>query len=449
MNSPSSVAASAPPPVVRLPLRERARLLSAGELDPEDFSAAADAWACRADERYRACVEMRTGRAGPAGLRVGVKDSIDVAGFATRAGLSGYRRYPARSAACLDGVPPDAIVAKLITPQLGVGIEQRCVNPYFPHLHPAGSSTGSAVAVAAHICDIAVGTDSTGSVRLPANACGVVGLRQTFTADLLNGLFEVSPLMDTPGWFARTVDDLAYAWERFTHGETPTAGDPHGMRIGVPAGWFDDCAAPIAGALGNAVKALAESGQTLVPVELDDLVPGRLAVWEICLRSAWDLFRRRAPYLRDTLDEPTRLALEYGASVTDDRYAELVTALRATRGAVLDRFRRQGVALWLTPTTGRLPRDRRGMPSATSVVPDFTDPQVGRTLDSLAAASFPGLPAITLPVAVDAEHRAPVGLQMIGPPHSEATLIRFAETVSACVGDLDLQPQPVPAAEAE
>lgn len=425
-----------------MPVGERLRRIASGELEPQAWREQADAWSRRADTQYRASVELRPAyeRSGP--IRIGVKDTIDVASFATRLGLPHYRRYPERSATALEHVPHSSINAKLATPQIGLGAEHPCVNPYFPHLNPSGSSTGSAVAVAAGICDLAMGTDSTGSIRLPANACGVVGLRMTYSAERLAGVFTVCPEIDSTGWLARTAEDLAVAWDRLALGP-PVADQPRRtFRVGVPGRLLaDGCLPEIVEQLDIMSRALTSEGHTIVPIEIDDLLPWRGSVWELCARSAWDAHRSGRHEHLGELSETTQAFIEYGSTIGDVRHAEIRGALGACRATIAERFGEPGLDGWLLPTTSRFPRDLRTASPLTSTIPDFSDPDIQRGLGYSTVASFAGIPAITFPVAIEPARRAPISLQLFGPANHEALLIRMAMTIGELTGDLGLAPE--------
>src|SRR5690606_2093346 len=112
-------------------------------------------------------------------------------------------------------------------------------NPWDPDLSCGGSSGGSAAAVAAGIVPIAVGTDTGGSVRVPAGLCGVFGLKVTQGRIPTDGVFPLVPSIDTVGPLADSVDNLALAY-RVMSGETVTEGTGGMLRLGVPEPWFDE-----------------------------------------------------------------------------------------------------------------------------------------------------------------------------------------------------------------
>ncbi|MEN3291771.1 MAG: amidase [Burkholderiales bacterium] len=160
---------------------------------------------------------------GPlARLRVGVKDTYDIAGYRTGAGNPDWlaTHGPAtRNAPVVDMLLAAGadIVGKTMTDELAYSLNGENhhygtpVNPVTPDRIPGGSSCGSAVAVAAGLCDIGLGGDTAGSIRLPATFCGVWGFRPTHDAVSTAGVVPLAPSYDTVGWIAPDADILARA----------------------------------------------------------------------------------------------------------------------------------------------------------------------------------------------------------------------------------------------
>ncbi|MHC0429358.1 amidase family protein [Streptomyces sp. O3] len=427
------------PEPLTLPLAERHRLLATGELSADEWREQAAAWALRADRRYRATVELR--EPADTALRLGVKDTVDVRGFATRLGLRRYRHHPRESAAVLAPLRHATVNAKVVTTELNIGIGSGCVNPYFPRIDPAGSSTGSGVAVAGNICDVSLGTDVLGSVRWPAGRCGVVGLRTTHDPRRLPGVFPLSPSMDAAGWVARTADDLAFAWRHMGLGEPGTAGTR--LRIGIPrelrrAGLVDQ---EVADCLDRTAALLRESGHTVSDAALGEIWECRGQAWELCARDAWDGYQLWRSHIDDDLLDSTRAALEGGAKVSDERYADIRRRQLRIRAASSALFAEQSVDAWLLPLDPGVPAVRGTVPAAASTIPEPGDPQYEREIGFTPVASFAGLPAITFPAAVSDASGAPVAMQLVGGRGAEGSLIRAAQDAAAALGDLGLRPR--------
>src|SRR6266550_6403613 len=164
-------------------------------------------------------IEGRQG--GPlSGLTFAAKDLFDVSGRPTGGGNPDWARshpVPSRHAWAVQTLLDAGaeLIGKTITDEVSLGIlgenpfEGTPVNPRAPGRVPGGSSAGSAAAVAAGLCDIALGTDTGGSVRVPASFCGIYGIRQTHGRLDLSGMMSQAPSSDTTGWFARDAETFA------------------------------------------------------------------------------------------------------------------------------------------------------------------------------------------------------------------------------------------------
>lgn len=408
------------PDVLDLPLRDR----------PATLPAEVAEWVLAADARFRACTALRAD-ALP-GIRIGVKDTVAVAGFPTRLGLRHYRDYPRASAPVLGGVPPQWITAKLTTTELSIGFEHGCVSPYFPHLDPGGSSTGCAVAVAANICDLAMGTDTVASVRLPAAACGVVGLRLTHHPGLLAGVFGLSANLDAPGWLTRTVDDLRYAWDLLdlAGGRSPRPVIASGTwRIGVVGeSLVDEMEPELAHSFREVASAVAAAGHEVVDVRLGELFRDRYLAYQLCAREA----SGRLAEFSTELSPSTRRALELGAAIDDARYAELLERHQESRDTARSMFAESGLDAWLLPAGTLMPRNIFTEPAPDSTIPRA--PRPSPHVNYAAVAAFLGLPALTFPVGYSADHDAPISVQLIGPEWTEGGLIAMAQDFTVRTG---------------
>lgn len=417
------------PELVALGLRERMRLLDAGVITRVEWNAAADEWAALADARYRACAELRPGGPYARAVRLGVKDTVDVAGFATRLGLRRYRRHPVRDAAALRDLGPATVTAKLTTTEVNIGIGSGCVNPLFPQIDPAGSSTGCGVAVAGRICDLALGTDVLGSVRWPAGRCGVVGLRTTHDPAALPGMFPLSPLMDAVGWVARSADDFCVLAERGVLSFAPPDSATAPLRVGVVAEVGEsDPQAEVICAVKTAGEALACAGHRVRDARLGDLWNRRGDAWELCARQAWEGYLHWRDHVGDGLSASTLAALRSGEHIAPRRADEIIRELTRTRARITELFDDAGVDAWLLPLDPDVPRpvgDRSGHVSL--IVPGHAD--YDREIGYTPVASYAGLPAVTFPVGVDDTGRAPLAVQLIGRPGAEADLLRLARDV--------------------
>jgi len=186
-----------------------------------------------------ATVEIAATNTGPlSGLRFAVKDLIDIAGLTTGGGNPDWLRSHApatRHAPCVSMLlhAGASIYGKTISDELAYSLEGANhfygtpINPRWPWALPGGSSSGSASAVASRIVDFALGTDTGGSVRVPAAFCGIWGIRPTHDAVPLEGVLPFAPAFDTVGWFANSGEILAKVAEvLLPKGDSPPTQKP-------------------------------------------------------------------------------------------------------------------------------------------------------------------------------------------------------------------------------
>lgn len=183
----------------------------------------------------------RTSSGPLAGRRLLVKDLIDTVGIRTTYGSAIYTDHiPAADATvvtrCLDAgarmlgkthLPEFAWCVLGTSPFYGT-----CRNPTRPGVTTGGSSSGSAAALAADLCDLAIGTDTGGSIRMPAACCDVVGLKPTWGSAPLDGVYPLAPSLDTVGPMAKTVTDAALLWTVLS-GEQPVEPRLAGLTVGL------------------------------------------------------------------------------------------------------------------------------------------------------------------------------------------------------------------------
>jgi amidase len=331
-------------------------------------------------ERFTPCADP-----DPGTLRVAVKDAIDVAGAVTTAGCAAVRDLAvpaAADAACLAGVRAAGahIVGKTnltelcLSPVGDNALLGTPVNPLAPDRIPGGSSSGSAVAVATAEADIALGTDTGGSVRIPAACCGVVGLKTTWGRVPTGGVWPLAPSLDTVGPLARDV-----------------AGVVTGMRLLEPGWTIAPAAARTVGrlriggvdpAIEEAVDAaLDAAGLTVRVVRLDGWEASHLAFDTIVVSEFWQA--HHALLDAEGMSSLANGALRAGRAVSGEQLAEARSVQRAWR-------------LELTAALGEV--DLLALPTLVAPPPLSTD-FAGFPLTALTApVNLAGLPAIAMPV---------------------------------------------------
>src|SRR5712671_5001024 len=363
---------------------------------------------------------------GPlAGLTFAAKDLFDVAGFPTGGGNPDWARsnpVPTHHAWAVQRLLDAGaeLVGKTITDEVSLGslgenpFEGTPVNPRAPGRVPGGSSAGSAAAVAAGLCDTALGTDTGGSVRVPASFCGIYGIRPTHGRLDLSGMMSQAPSSDTTGWFARDAETFARV-SAVMLGEAIPDGLP--TRLVVATDAFAMADPETAASLEPMVARL----RTLVgDVREAAMAPPGLAAWARAQRTlqpyeAWLTFQewidRTNP--RFQFSVARNLALAPTIPASERAWASLVR--QEARGR-MRQLLPPGTILCL-PTTP-FPAPLCGQPLS------VLEPLRDRITALCSHGGLTGVPQISLPGGtVDG---LPVGLSILGGRGSDAMLVAVA-----------------------
>lgn len=364
------------------------------------------------------------------GLPIAVKDLIDHAGHVTTAGSAFYRHHATTTAPAVARLEAAGavVIGRTGLHEFAFGFSSEnpwfgpVLNPWDHRLSPGGSSGGSAAAVAAGIVPVALGTDTGGSVRVPAALCGIIGLKTTHGLIPLDGVFPLVPSFDTVGPLAATLDDIetttavmaAHRWETLDDG-------PPIRRLVVPQAWLDT--APMTDEVRTAfsefLDAAAWVGLVVEHRELSDLQPSphqtALVGAEVALiHRKWR--EEGKPYGEDVaarIDENVELADDPTAQAEARKWREQIT--RAMTEATA------GDAAVVTPAVGAMDKwigDDR-----------IEGHHYRRVLSWFSAPVNPtGQPALAMPIAGPGRRPA---VQLIGAAGSEKRLIglgRLLET---------------------
>ncbi len=357
---------------------------------------------------------------GP-GVRLAVKDLIDMAGETTTAGCRAVadRAVPAaRDAACLTGAREAGarIVGRTNLHELALGVTGvnqwygTPVNPLDPTRVPGGSSSGSAVAVATDEADVAYGSDTGGSIRIPAACCGTAGLKTTWGRIPLDGVWPLAPSFDSIGPMARTVGGLVTGMQLLEPGFT--VADLAGADLAVGRLPIDADPA-ITAALDSALDLVGWDCRDLALPGWDDatLQAGLLLVVE-----AWHSDAVLVAEDPEGISDGVRGRLELGGSFDEDTIATAWAVQRRWK-ETLERVFAE-VDLLVTPTLSIFPPH----------LDDGDDLLVSRcTLP----VNLAGVPALSLPVPSGGP--LPASLQLIGPAHSEERLLAAGALLEAAV----------------
>lgn len=381
-----------------------------------------------------------TGPGALSGLVVGVKDNIAVAGqpltagMVARAGQIAPRDahvvalLRAAGAVVLGGLNMDEAALGATTDNPGFG---RTLNPLDPARSPGGSSGGPAAAVAAGLVDLALGSDTMGSARIPAAYCGAWGLKPTRGRIGRGGVHPLAPGLDAVGLFARDAAGIGALLSALTG---PDPGDPDsrpappasapkpasGLRIGVPDLSAIRCDPVVAAGLARACAALEALGAQLCPLEMRGWDAPTLESAAFLWTEAEGAVALAADFDRSGGISPALgRMLAYGRRVTA---AKLVAARAAMAAgtAALDRAL-AGVDLILTPTT----------PDTAYLFDTPVPPHQGVFT---ALASVAGTPALAVPVDVPGAS-LPGSVQLIGPHWGEAQLLATAGAMAEALAE--------------
>ncbi|OWU84962.1 hypothetical protein ATO6_10220 [Oceanicola sp. 22II-s10i] len=407
-----------------------------------DVSGARD-MAAASDRAYRA----GTPRGRLDGIPVGIKDIIDVAGMPTRCGSRIMPDHPVTSDASVTRTLREQgaiILGKVATHEFANGLPSLDLpapparNPWNVDHHPGGSSSGSGAGVAAGMFPLGIGTDTGGSARHPASACGIVGLKPTYGAISREGVFPLSPSLDTVGLLTRSTRDAAIALEALAH---PSAADPssvtmpwttlsggtsdaEGLRIAYVRHFHeqDVIADPeVAAGLDRAAELFSNAGARVDDYQLA-AADEYFAVNRVILHS--DAYAIHQDFLKD---QPQ----DYGAA---QRESLLVGAFVGAADLVRAQMRRTE----LVQQMARCFAEYDIILCASSMDPAgrFDDPAgTARTYARQARTPFnvTGAPAISLMSGL-ASNGLPISIQLAARPCDEPALIRAAAAYETIAG---------------
>lgn len=363
---------------------------------------------------------------GPlAGLGFAVKDLIDVAGVPTGGGNPDWPRVwptPTQHAAVVDALleAGASVVGKTVTDEVSLGIlgenahDGTPPNPAAPGRVPGGSSSGSAAVVAAGLCDFALGTDTGGSVRVPASFCGLFGIRPTHGRVDFSGIAPQAPSSDTCGWLAREAGVFATVGEVLFGAAVPDRL-PGMLLVATDAFGFADEA--VQAALAPMVARLAS---LIGRREEVTLAPQGLAVWQRAQRvlqsgEAWRTFEPWLDQCNPRLAFSVARQLVAGTMFTEAERS-MATLMRIEVRARLRSLLPPGVILCL-PTTP-FPAPLRGLPSS------VLGPLRERISCLTCHGGLTGVPQVSLPGGM--VEGAPVGLSIIGGRDTDLDLLAVA-----------------------
>ena len=356
-------------------------------------------------------------------IRLAVKDLIDMEGEPTTAGSRAVAdsAQPARQdAPCLAGARAAGarIVGKANLHELAFGASGvnthfgTPVNPLDPALVPGGSSSGSAVAVGSGEADVAFGSDTGGSVRIPSACCGTVGLKTTHGRVSLEGVWPLAVSLDTIGPMAASVDGVIAGMQLLEPGFEPASTPP-----AVIGRFHPDGVDPAVDAAID--RLLNASGLEVVDIDLPGWAASQAAGGAVLIAEAWQADRHLLDR-RSRLGDDVADRLELGRHITADALDAAMKGCATWRAEVEEALGR--VELIALPTlTGFPPRIDR-----------LDNDDVHLTTLTL-PVNAAGLPALAIPAPAA---RLPASIQLVGPHNGEERLLAAGRVLEAAAGSL-------------
>ncbi len=406
-------------------------------------------------ERARqAEVELRNGKdLGPLhGMPIALKDIIYVEGTRSTAGSNFFSEESPQFDAALVSKLRDAgaiIIGKTNLHEFAFGVTTEnphfgaTANPWDTSRVPGGSSGGSAAAVVVGCCVGALGSDTGGSIRIPAAVCGHVGLKPTFGRTSVHGVLALAQSLDTVGPMCRYVHDVALMMNtlagydpRDVHSENQPVPDYtegldqpiRGRKAGVPKQHFFDSVDPeVERVVREAIKVLEELGVDIVELDLPSAPVGHEVTLTLLTAEAGQFHQERLAAHREDYGVDVRELLEDGLALSAADYVKAVRVREVAKREFEEAF--EEIDCILSPTAPipaplRSTHDLSGGSESNRIRPRLT--RNTRLINLL------GLPSISVPCGFaqvgnsDSKEGLPVGLQITGPWWSEKTLLQVA-----------------------
>jgi Asp-tRNA(Asn)/Glu-tRNA(Gln) amidotransferase A subunit family amidase len=397
------------------------------------------------------------------GVPLALKDNLDTADLPTSGGtpgLAGHR--PKRNAVIVEALLGAGAIAlgKCNMHELAYGITNNNAafgpvrNPYAPDRIPGASSGGTGVAVAARLAPGGIGSDTGGSVRIPAALCGIVGLRPTTGRWSQAGIVPISHTRDTAGPMTRSVADCVLIDGIVTGGPTEiTLAQLKGLRIGVPRKYFWENLDPeLEQICEQTLRRLAEAGVALVDVDMSEeaAIDGEagfpIALYEtvsdlnvylaghgLGFDYAGLVAKCASPDVKGILQSLT------GASaVPEEAYRKALQQRTLLQDTYRRHFREHGIAAIIFPTTpapaAKIGEDETFMLNGKAL------PTFPTFIRNTSPGSVGGIPGISLPVGMT-KTGLPVGMELSGPQASDLELLAIAAALEPLLPKLPAPPE--------
>ena len=446
--------------ILNQPLSEAALQIRDGSLSPVELTQAALARVEQTEEKLNAYVrlnadyamaaarqaedEIRAGRylGEMHGIPVAIKDLYDIAGLPTTCSSDVLHDHMAQhDSACVARLKTAGAIpiGKTHTHEFAYGIATPTTgNPWNPDYIPGGSSGGSGATVAARGCFMAMGSDTGGSIRIPAAVCGVVGLKPTYGRVSRAGVASLSWSLDHVGPLTRTVRDAAISL-KWLAGYDPrdpgSANEPvgdylsaldagvKGLRLGVPSNFFfEDVDPAVEAATRKAIQHYESLGATLVDVELPFAEQIMGVEFGLCLPEASAYHQQMLRERADLYGEDVRSVLEAGELIPAVDYIQALRVRQMMKQAWFEMYSK--IDAMIAPAVVA-PATKRGQENI-DWGGDREEPIKSAFVRLSAPANVTGLPSIAVPCGFT-DSGLPLSFQVIGRPFDEAGILRIAQ----------------------
>jgi len=393
--------------------------------------------------------DIRDGRyRGPLhGIPMGIKDNLYVKGRTTTMGSRIHSRFvPDYSATVVDKLAQAGVVflGKLNLHEYALGVTTE--NPYFgiarnpwnPNKIAGGSSGGAGVAIPCGMSIGSLGSDTSGSIRIPAACCGIAGLKPTYGRVSKYGCFPEAWSLDHVGPMARSVADLALILDAISGHDprdpasldlppTQVAGELSGNIRGKIIGineefFFKDVDDPVAAIARDAVKSLQAQGAVVKPVTIPHMDGAEYAITIIDTSETTTVHHRTLRERPQDYGEDVRFLIQCGELPSAVDYLEAQQIRHELRKDFQNVFKE--VDVLISPT---LPIETPDIGQKTSVINGRTVDTVGSLMRLIGPSNLVGLPSVSVPCGM--LHGMPVGLQIIAAPLQEGAVLDFALAV--------------------
>ncbi len=358
---------------------------------------------------------------------IGVKDIINVEGYPTRCGsLLPHELFKGSQASCVSSLLDAGAIftAKTVTAEFAVSDPGETRNPRNLSHTPGGSSSGSGASVAAGFCDVAIGTQTSGSVIRPAGYCGVIGYKPSFGRISRDGVLLFSSSMDHIGIFAKdfnllekTLPIIVENWSS----QKPTLDK--NIFIGIPEGSYLDLSKPhVLKQYLNIVQRLGRPFHVKKVELVNDIANYNLTIDKITFAELYNVHSGWYEKYKELYRPISRQSIESGKKIPPNNLALLLNKARKDQQSVQSLMIDNGIDIWIAP-----------------VAPDLAPFGIDSTGDFRMNSiwSYTGLPVITIPTGVN-ENNLPYSIQIVGRFGEDEKLLKISQLIEKSLNILPI-----------